>query len=72
MIFEIQMPVLIKFTVFWNVTPCSLVKRYHITKEPAAFFFRTVESNSAFSGGKKNVILILLVGNPVLCFDFDL
>jgi len=51
--------------------PCSLVKRYHITEEPAAFFFRTVESNSAFSE-KKILILILLVGNPVLYFDLDL
>jgi hypothetical protein len=29
-----------KFTVLWDMTPCSCVKRYNILEEPTASFFK--------------------------------
>jgi len=71
-IFEIRMPLHIKFTVFWNVTPCSLVKRYHITEEPAAFFLQESRVKFCFFRKKKLFNTPSLGGKSCLYFDLDL
>jgi len=66
MTFEVLLPATNMITVFWNVTPCSLVKSYHIIEEPAAFFLQDCRVKFCFFREKKFFfILSLLVANPV-------
>jgi hypothetical protein len=41
--FEVLTSVVIKSTIFWDITPCSPLKSTDVSKEEIAFIFRVEE-----------------------------